>query len=210
MWWECVIRSDTAWIMKSPSAVRRSEWKQQKYLWYCWWQLWDCELCKCKSECAINLLDPKRRGVICRITYPTHDNIKAYILFIYIWCLVFGACAAGSYTTEARARSKAEEWRLTIPRTPYWNVLESKKIETGPEIRNMDSPRKNIWPSQLLQPLWRCTHVPSGTFTTGLWYWLLAARRCTQTSEPAMYVMVSTLRQVSAEKTERTSHYIKK
>jgi hypothetical protein len=35
----------------------------------------NCKLYKCKSECAINSLDPRRREVICRVTYIQHVTI---------------------------------------------------------------------------------------------------------------------------------------
>jgi hypothetical protein len=33
----------------------------------------NCELCECKSECAINSLYQIRSEVICRVIYPTRD-----------------------------------------------------------------------------------------------------------------------------------------
>jgi hypothetical protein len=79
MWGECAISSDTVWIVKSPSAAEVScglafagvNGNSKR----------NCDTvygstCVIVWASAINSLDPERREVICRVTYPTRDNMN--------------------------------------------------------------------------------------------------------------------------------------
>jgi hypothetical protein len=50
----------------------------------------NCKIVNCVTVRAsgINSLDPRRREVMCRVTYPTHDNMYTYYYYTIIILLL--------------------------------------------------------------------------------------------------------------------------